>query len=153
MSHRVQPRPLLRTVARAEAVTWALLLVGMFLKYVTDTTELGVRVFGMVHGVVFIAYCLTVLAVAVDARWRASQAVLGLVCAVPPFATLWFERYAAARGLERDTWRLRSSAPGSVLERLVAWVVRNPLAGIGAGVVAVAVLTAVALAVGPPVGG
>ena len=50
---------LFRRVAIAEAITWALLLTGMFLKYVTETTELGVRVFGMVHGVVFIAYCLT----------------------------------------------------------------------------------------------
>ena len=55
----MSPVRLYRLVARAEAFTWALLLTGMFLKYVTDTTELGVRVFGMVHGVVFIAYCLT----------------------------------------------------------------------------------------------
>ena len=149
----MHPRRLLRTVARAEAVTWALLLVGMFLKYVTETTELGVRVFGMVHGVVFIAYCLTVVVVAVDARWRPGQAVLGLICAVPPFATLWFERYAAARGLEPDAWRLRSSEPSSLLERPVSWLVRNPLAGVGTGLVAVGLITAVALAVGPPVGG
>ena len=55
----MSPRTVFRRVAIAEAVTWALLLTGMFLKYVTETTELGVRVFGMVHGVVFIAYCLT----------------------------------------------------------------------------------------------
>ena len=148
----MHPRALLRTVARVEAVTWGLLLLGMFLKYVTATTELGVRVFGMAHGVVFIAYCLTVLAAAVDQRWRPGQALLGLVCAVPPFATLWFERYAEARGLAGDAWRLRRSDAATMLERPVAWLVRNPLAGAGAGVLAVASLTAVALAVGPPVG-
>jgi integral membrane protein len=135
-----------------EAVTWALLLLGMFLKYVTQTTELGVRVFGMAHGVVFLAYCVTVVVVAVDARWRPGQALLGLACAVPPFATLWFERYAEARGLAGDRWRLRGSDPAGPLEHLVAWLVRNPLAGAGAGVLAVAVLTGLALAVGPPVG-
>ena len=135
-----------------EAVTWALLLLGMFLKYVTETTELGVRVFGMAHGVVFLAYCLTVVVVAVDARWRLGQALLGLACAVPPFATLWFERYAGARDLAGGAWRLRGSDPAAPLERPVAWLVRNPLAGVGAGVVAVALLTGVALAVGPPVG-
>ena len=60
---------LFRRLAIAEAVTWALLLIGMFLKYVTGTTELGVRVFGMVHGVVFIAYCLTAVFVGVNQRW------------------------------------------------------------------------------------
>ena len=148
----MRPRPLLRTVARVEAVTWALLLLGMVLKYVTETTELGVRVFGMAHGVVFLAYCLTVVAVAVDQRWRPGQALLGLASAVPPFATLWFERYAEARGLAGDAWRLRRDDPAGVVERPVAWLVRKPLAGAGAGVLAVAALTAVALAVGPPVG-
>jgi integral membrane protein len=148
----MHPRPLLRTVARVEAVTWALLLLGMFLKYVTQTTELGVRVFGMAHGVVFLAYCVTVVVVAVDARWRPGQALLGLACAVPPFATLWFERYADARDLASHSWRLRGSDPAGPLEHPVAWLVRNPLAGAGAGVLAVAALTAVALAVGPPVG-
>ena len=62
---------LFRRVAVAEAVTWALLLVGMFLKYVTETTDLAVRVFGMLHGVVFVAYCLTVVLVAIDQRWSA----------------------------------------------------------------------------------
>ena len=65
----ITPRRLFRTAALAEAVTWALLLTGMFLKYVTETTELGVRVFGMLHGVVFIGYCLTTVVVAVDRRW------------------------------------------------------------------------------------
>ena len=67
--NRLTPRSLFRGLAVAEAITWALLLTGMFLKYVTETTELGVQVFGMVHGVVFIAYCLVTVLVAVDQRW------------------------------------------------------------------------------------
>ena len=57
------PRTAFRTVATAEAVTWFLLIVGMVLKYVTRTTELGVRVFGMLHGIVFISYVLVTIAV------------------------------------------------------------------------------------------
>ena len=83
----MSPLVLFRRVAIAEAVTWALLLTGMFLKYVTHTTELAVRVFGMLHGVVFIAYCLVTLLVAVDQRWSRGRALLGLVSAVPPFVT------------------------------------------------------------------
>ena len=70
----MNPVRLYRLVARAEAVTWALLLTGMFLKYVTETTELGVQVFGMVHGIVFIAYCLVTVVVATDQRWSLPRA-------------------------------------------------------------------------------
>jgi hypothetical protein len=42
---------LFRVVAVAEALSWAALLVGMFFKYATDTTELGVKVFGPLHGI------------------------------------------------------------------------------------------------------
>jgi integral membrane protein len=146
----VTPRALFRRVAVAEAVTWALLLAGMFLKYVTETTELGVRVFGMVHGVVFVAYCVSTVVVAIDQRWSVARALLGLAAAVPPFATVPFDRYAEARGLVSDSWRLRSTEPSSLLERLVAWLVRSPVRGLVAGVVAVAVLTGVALVAGPP---
>ena len=68
------PRSLYRRIALAEVVTWALLLLGMVLKYVTHTTELGVRVFGLVHGVVFIAFCLVTLLLWVNQRWTAARA-------------------------------------------------------------------------------
>jgi integral membrane protein len=148
----VHPRPLFRLVARAEAVTWALLLVGMFLKYVTETTELGVSVFGMAHGVVFVAYVVVVLAVAVDQRWTLPRVALGLVAAVPPFLTLWFERYADRRDAPARRWRLRQEQPTGPLERVVAWLVRNPALGAGVGVAAVAALTGAALVAGPPAG-
>lgn len=148
------PNRLFRTVATAEAVTWAGLLGGMFLKYVTETTELGVRVFGMLHGVVFVAYCVTTVVVAVDQRWSVGRLVGGLASSVPPFLTLWFERYAARHGMLADSWRLRSAGttPAGV-ERPVAWVLRNPARGLVAAVVAVLALTGLALLVGPPASG
>ncbi|NHC24490.1 DUF3817 domain-containing protein [Nocardioides sp. IC4_145] len=151
------PNRLFRTVATAEAVTWAGLLAGMFLKYVTDTTEAGVTIFGPIHGAVFIAYCVTTVVVAVDQRWSAGRLVAGLASSVPPFLTLWFERYAAKHGLLADSWRLRSSAAagssgGSGLERPVGWLVRNPARGLAAAVVAVLALFGIALLAGPPVG-
>jgi integral membrane protein len=148
----MSPLHLFRRVAIAEAVTWALLLVGMFLKYVTETTELAVRVFGMLHGVVFIAYCLTTVLVAVDQRWSRGRLLLGLVSSVPPFATVLFDRYAENRGALSTSWRLRDSAPAGPGERVAGWLIRNPLHGVLAGVVAVLALTGVALLVGPPAG-
>ena len=146
------PTRLFRVVATAEALTWAGLLAGMFLKYVTETTELGVRIFGMLHGVVFIAYCLTTVVVAIDRRWSASRLALGLVSAVPPFMTIWFDRHVGRAGALGDSWRLRVEPPTGLVERPTAWLLRNPLQGAVAGVVAVVALAGVALLLGPPVG-
>ncbi len=147
----MSPLRLFRWVAVAEAVTWTLLLFGMFLKYVTETTELAVRVFGMLHGVVFVAYAVTTVVVAIDQRWSRGATVLGLASAVPPFLTIWFDRRAERRGLLGTTWRLRAEDPQG-LERPVSWLVRNPGRGLASGVAAVAALTGVALLAGPPVG-
>jgi integral membrane protein len=146
------PRALFRGVAIAEAITWALLLSGMFLKYVTQTTDLGVRIFGMVHGIVFIAYCLSAVLVAVDQRWPRGRTLLALVASVPPFATLAFERYVERREAAGPTWRLVTEEPRGAIERTTAWLLRNPVQGALAGLVAVAVLTGVALLVGPSAG-
>lgn len=146
----MSPRRLYRGAAVAEAITWALLLTGMFLKYVTETTELGVQVFGMVHGVVFIAYCLATGLLWVDQRWPVSRLALGLVAAVPPFATVPFERHAERTGLLGDTWRLRTETPSGLLEKVAAWLLRRPAQGALVGLVAVLGLTGIALVVGPP---
>ena len=145
------PQALFRRVAVAEAVTWALLLGGMFLKYVTETTEVGVRVGGMLHGVVFVAYCLTTVVVAVDQRWSARRTALGLLASVPPFFTVLFDVVAERRGAF-GPWRLTVDPPRGPLERPAAWLLRNPLRGAVVGLAAVAVLTGLALLVGPPVG-
>ena len=146
---RLTPRSLFRGLAVAEAITWALLLSGMFLKYVTETTELGVRIFGMVHGVVFIAYCLVTLIVAIDQKWSLSRTVLGLVAAVPPFATLLFEMYADRRGLLGPEWFSEHDSP-TARERAVCWLLRHHRLATGLLVAAVAGLTGIALLVGPP---
>lgn len=147
------PRRLYTIVATAEAVTWTLLLVGMFLKYVTETTELGVRIGGMLHGIVFIAYVLVTVIVWIDARWSTKHGVVALVSAIPPLVTLWTERWLEREGQLADTWRLRTKgAAGTPLERLVSGALRRPGLAALALVVAVAVLTGVALLVGPPVG-
>lgn len=149
----MSPLRLFRTVAVAEALTWALLLFGMYLKYVAETTDRAVSVFGALHGVVFIAYCLTAVVVAIDQRWTAGRTALALLAAVPPFFTVLFDVLAERREAFADTWRLRSSAATSPLERPVALLLAHPGRGAVAGAAAVAVLTGLALLVGPPVGG
>ena len=150
----MSPKSLFRRVAIAEAVTWALLLVGMALKYLTRTTELGVTVFGMVHGVVFIAFCLTTVFVAVTQRWSLRATATGLASAVPPFCTVVFDKGAERRGMLQGGWRL---APGSderprgLAERAQSWMLHRPGLAVALALVAVAALTGLALLVGPPV--
>lgn len=146
----MRPLTLFRRVAVAEAITWALLLVGMVLKYATDTTEVGVQIAGPVHGVVFIAYCLTTLLVAVDQRWTPGRTLLGLASSIPPFFTLLFDYLAEKRGAFAGSWRLTAEEPARPLDRPVAWLLRNPLQGALVAVGAVAVLTVLALVAGPP---
>lgn len=91
-------RRIFRTVALAEAVSWAALLVGMYLKWVAGTTDVGVQVFGPIHGTIFLVYCGVALAAASVFRWSGKVTLLALVCAVPPFATWLFERWALRSG-------------------------------------------------------
>ena len=87
-----------RIVAVAEALSWVGLLAGMFVKRVLASSELGVQVFGPIHGAVFVAYVVVALLAARALRWDARTTVLALVASVPPLATLWFERWASRRG-------------------------------------------------------
>lgn len=145
------PRRLYVVVATAEAVTWTMLLVGMFLKYVTETTELGVRIGGMAHGTVFIAYVLVTTIVWIDQRWPAKQGVVALASAVPPLVTLWTERWLDRGGHLGESWRLATKGAATTTpERLVSSALRRPALAALVLVVSVLVLTGVALLVGPP---
>ncbi len=146
------PRNVFRTLAITEAVTWIALLTGMFVKYVVGTTDVGVRLAGPVHGVAFIAYCLATIVVAVDQQWSRGRTVLGLVSSVPPLMTVWFDRHVESRGGLDDQWHSRRDS-GTAAQRAVCWLLRHHRQAIAGFVVAVAALTGLALAVGPPVGG
>ena len=145
------PRRLFRALALAEVVTWTLLLLGMVLKYGTETTDLLVRIGGGLHGFAFLAYAATVVLLAVDARWSAGRTLLGLVSAVVPYATVPFERSTERAGLLPEQWRLSGERTASgPVERVVAGGLRRPVL---AGVVVLALLAVVftgLLAAGPP---
>lgn len=87
-----------RLLALAEAVSWAGLLIGMFFKYVAVGNDIGVSIFGPIHGGIFIAYVLAALLVRGPLRWDRRTLVLALVASIPPFGTIVFERWAARTG-------------------------------------------------------
>jgi integral membrane protein len=85
-------------VAIAEALSWLGLLTGMYFKYLTDAGELGVKVFGPLHGGIFVLYVVLALVVSRANRWSLGTTALALACSVPPFATLAFELWATRTG-------------------------------------------------------
>ncbi len=87
-----------RVVAIAEACSWTGLLIGMVFKYLVVLDDVGVRVFGPIHGALFVAYVLVTLATARTFRWSIATTVFGLAASIPPLATVWFERRMARRG-------------------------------------------------------
>lgn len=87
-------------VAIIEACTWVALLFGMYLKYVTQTTELGVRIFGSLHGAAFIAYVILTVLVARRQRWPIVwTTLLALAASIPPCMTVVFDLVARRRRL------------------------------------------------------
>jgi integral membrane protein len=81
----------LRLVALTEAVTWVGLLVGMYFKYLgSPRTEIGVKVFGMAHGLVFIAFVITALMAGMAFKWTISTWILALLASIVPLASVIF---------------------------------------------------------------
>jgi integral membrane protein len=87
-----------RAVAIAEAISWIGLLAGMFVKYVPETSEIGVKIFGPIHGGIFVAYVVIALVASRVLRWSRGTTLLALVASVPPLASVWFERRASRSG-------------------------------------------------------
>ncbi len=88
-----------RVIAIAEACSWLGLLIGMYLKYVPETTEAGVKIFGPIHGTIFLAYLAISLVARSTFGWSFKVFALALVSSIPPFATVLFEVLADRAGL------------------------------------------------------
>jgi integral membrane protein len=80
-----------RLIALAEAVSWVGLLVGMYFKYLgTPRTEVGVKVFGMTHGLIFIAFVVAGLLVGIAYKWAARTWLLVLLASIVPLCSVIF---------------------------------------------------------------
>ncbi|HEY1178320.1 MAG TPA: DUF3817 domain-containing protein [Phytomonospora sp.] len=102
-------------IAVVEALTWAGLLTGMYFKYIPEsTTEIGVKIFGPIHGAVFVAYVVAVFVVSAKLRWRLFSwtTFFALAASIPPFFTVLFELWA------RKTGRLETRADAREPERV-----------------------------------
>jgi integral membrane protein len=103
-----------RTVALAEAVSWIGLLIGMYFKYLgTPRTEIGVKVFGMAHGLVFIAFVVTAVFAGLAFKWAPGTWLLALLASIVPLGSVIFLIWADRGGILDETGAIVGSArPG-----------------------------------------
>ncbi len=88
-----------RLIALTEAVSWVGLLVGMYFKYLgTPRTEIGVKVFGMAHGLVFIAFVAAGLLAGIAFKWSAGTWLLALLASVVPLCSVMFVMWGDRTG-------------------------------------------------------
>jgi integral membrane protein len=101
-----------RLIAFAEAVSWVGLLVGMYFKYLgSPRTEVGVKIFGMAHGLIFISFVVAALLVGLAAKWSASTWLLALLASIVPLGSVIFLIWADRTGRLEST-----SAPAGAAE-------------------------------------
>ncbi|MCY1031740.1 DUF3817 domain-containing protein [Corallococcus sp. BB11-1] len=80
-----------RAVAFWEGLSFlVLLLIAMPLKYMMGMPQ-GVRVVGMAHGVLFMAYLYTLLMAAIEYRWGVKRIVVAFAASLVPGGTFWLD--------------------------------------------------------------
>jgi integral membrane protein len=89
-----------RRVALLEATTFLILLVASVIKN-TGGTEIGVKILGPIHGLLFVIYVLMVWQLHEEAGWTRKQTIWILIGAVLPFG-----------GYVVDWWLLRRERAG-----------------------------------------
>jgi len=100
-------------VARLEGLSFLILLfVAMPLKYLAGAPG-AVRVVGLAHGLLFLAYLALTTRLAVDDRWPGRRIASALIASLLPFGTFWFERRLAREGVVRREPSNQSAAPPS----------------------------------------
>ncbi len=80
----------LRALAIVEGISYLSLALTVPLKYIY---EIGMpnKIVGMIHGVLFIAYCIWVLLVGMEKKWNWSKMLICWIASLLPFATFWVD--------------------------------------------------------------
>lgn len=87
-----------------EVPSWVLLFIGSALKradalgIADQPIKWPVMVFGMLHGVVFLAYAINCLLASREFEWPGKTTLLALASSVVPFTSVFFERWAISSG-------------------------------------------------------
>jgi integral membrane protein len=146
------PKKLFNTFAKAEAVTWTLLISALVARGL-GVDSVVVTAAGGTHGAVFLGYAITAALVGVNQRWALGKTVLAVALAIVPFATIPFEiklnKDASLDGL----WRVTAGTDprdAHWFDRLFRWFIARPLVLILTLLVALTVVFSFLLALGSP---
>lgn len=148
------PLNLFRTLAFAEVVSWTLLIAGLLLRAFAGL-DIATVIAGSIHGFVFLSYGAVAVLVAFNQRWGVWPAVVAIVSAVIPYATIPTEIWLHRTGRLAGPWRLEATddpRDRSWYDRLMRVFLRRPYLLAGLLVLAVAVLFTVLVIIGPPGG-
>ena len=79
-------------VGFAEGVSFLILLfIAMPLKYFLEM-PMPVKIVGMAHGVLFVAFCLLLLMATIKYKWSIKLATIGFLLSFLPFGTFYLEK-------------------------------------------------------------
>lgn len=148
------PLNLFRTLAFAEVVSWTLLITGLLLRAFADL-QIATVIAGSIHGFVFLSYGATAILVAFNQRWGAWPALVAIISAIIPYATIPTEMWLHKTGRLAGKWRLEETddpRDRAWYDRLMRVFLRRPYLLAILLVVAVAVVYFVLVAIGPPGG-
>jgi len=82
----------LRLLAFVEGISFLIILfVTMPLKYIFQFPQAN-KVFGMIHGLLFVLYVFAVLQLSIEQQWKARKIFLALFAAIIPFGTFWADK-------------------------------------------------------------
>ena len=110
-----------RIIAVAEALSWAGLLVGMYFKYLAGSpTEVGVKVFGPIHGGIFMAFVVAALVVGINRRWNLITWALALLGSIVPLGSVIFVIWADKLGRIDGTAASATTAGSAVTPQTAA---------------------------------
>ncbi len=84
----------LRFLAIGEGISYLVLFCNMLLVKPNNLVLYKKLLYpiGMAHGVLFMAYCVFVILVAVNKKWNYKITLLGLVASLLPFGTFYFDK-------------------------------------------------------------
>lgn len=82
----------LRVLAFVEGVSFLVLLfVTMPLKYAFEM-PLPNKIFGLIHGLLFVLYVYTVFQITFEQKWNFKQLFWALLASIVPFGTFWADK-------------------------------------------------------------
>jgi integral membrane protein len=152
---RFTPKRLYLVLAIAEACTWTLLIVGLIVRASVGIEPMALTVIGGLHGFVLISYGATAILVAINQRWHPLMALLAVVTAIVPYATIPFDVVQSRRGALNGDWRLTATddpRDQHWIDRAVRWFLNRPVLLVLAILVAIVLIFTALLLAGPPGG-